>query len=208
MSKRCHPLATAGKKQHKTPLTSCTHHRDLLGKAAGNGRTARDSARYERVKLNICNGSIFKTPVGLGLWLSEGSGSRSQKAVGAHDSHAAQKAVGVKHPQRGTSISFPDVFWEGKYRSAASSPVTQQEQELASSPASGAVIFCSLFSSLFVSHPPFFFCKWQTSTAGAPSASICTLFNARSLSQAVPRNGRQRSSLISACNSKTPGKAH
>lgn len=98
MSKRCHPLATAGKNQHKTPLTSCTHHRDLLGKAAGNGRTARDSARCERVKLNICNGSIFKTPVGLGLWLSEGSGSRSQKAVGAHDSHAAQKAVGVKHP--------------------------------------------------------------------------------------------------------------
>lgn len=96
--KRCHPLAIARKKQHKTTLTSFTHNSDLLGKAPDNERTPRDLARCEWVKLNICNMSIFKTPVGLGLWLSEGSRSRSQKAIGAHDSHASQKAVGVKHP--------------------------------------------------------------------------------------------------------------
>lgn len=68
----------------------------------------------EWVNLNVCNIGIFKTPVGWVYDELKGARSRSQKAVGAHDSQASQKAVGVEHLSA-EHPSLSDIFRESKY---------------------------------------------------------------------------------------------
>lgn len=148
----------------------------------------------EWVKLNICNISIFKTPVGLGLWLSEGSSEQIPESSRCPWLSGFTESGGCWTSLSTAPVSLSLIYF-GK-ASTASSSVTQQEQELDSSLASVSVIFCCIPLLSFFSY------KWQISTV-EKTKTISTLFNAKYFSQAVPHNMRQKCSLISALNTKT-----
>lgn len=94
----------------------------------------------EWVKLNICNISIFKTPVGLGLWLSEGSSEQIPESSRCPWLSGFTESGGCWTSLSTVPVSLSPIYF-GK-ASTASSSVTQQEQELDSSLASVSVIFC------------------------------------------------------------------
>jgi len=153
-------------------------------------------ACYEWVKLNTCNTSIFKTPVGLRLWLSEGSLGQIPESTGCPWLIGSAESGGCETSLSAVLVSLSLTYF-GK-ASTASSSVTQQEWELDSPPASVSVIFATRFFDCVFLFSIFFSCKQQTST----KTSIC-IFSTGYFSRAAPHNGRQKRSLVSAWNSKT-----
>lgn len=112
--------------------------------------------------------------------------SRSQKAIGAHDSQASQKVVGAEHVSAQHQYLFPDIFWESKCCLIISYSAGTEVR----------LISCICVSSFLLHRflglvPPSFFLQVANINIKKTKPNLSRVFNATYFSQAVPHNRRR-----------------